>query len=514
MSSATVTLPELRWPERVAAVAAVLGAAGADLERVWIVGGAVRDALLGRPVHDLDLATAGGGLNLARAVADQLGGAFYPLDESRGCGRAVLPGAGGADAARFEVDVTDLRASSLAGDLAERDFTINAMAVPLANLQVIVDPLGGRGDLAARRVRATSAAALAADGVRGVRGVRLAAQLGFAVEAATRAWIRAAAPHLHAVAAERVGAELLKCFAAPGTATALADLLALDLLTIMVPEVAPLLGLTQSPPHRHDVWDHTLQVVASAERLRDLVAGDLPADDYEAVVAATLAPLRTACEARLGRRLGVDRPAGPLLEVAALFHDAAKPTTRSVGPDGRIHFYGHEVRGAEVASARLLALRFSRDETAFVAAVVRHHLRPRQLDRSEPLPPRELHRFHRATDGVGVEVGLLSLADNLTKYAARGQLAAWQQLVSRVGELLAAFFERHAEVVAPPALLGGRDLLALGMTPGPAVGELLAALTEAQAVGEVGDRASALAWVARRLTALAPAAAPTAADYR
>lgn len=274
-------VPELRWPERVAAVAAVLGAAGADLERVWIVGGAVRDALLGRPVHDLDLATAGGGLSLARAVADQLGGAFYPLDESRGCGRAVLPGASGADTSRFEVDVTDLRASSLAGDLAERDFTINAMAVPLADLQAIVDPLGGRADLAGpaacaplrRRRRSALTACAASAACVWPRSSASPSRRRRAPGYGRRRRVRAGQT------AERVGAELLKCFAAPGTATALADLLVLDLLAIMVPEVAPMVGSTQSPPHRHDVWDHTLQVVASAERLRDLAAGGLPSDD-------------------------------------------------------------------------------------------------------------------------------------------------------------------------------------------------------------------------------------------
>ncbi|HEV8241774.1 MAG TPA: HD domain-containing protein [Thermoanaerobaculia bacterium] len=494
----------------------------------YLVGGAVRDLLLGRPLVDFDLAVPRGAVALARRLADGLGAAFVALDDERGVARVVWEREGG----RLEVDVADFRAEDLEGDLRARDLTINAMAMPLdggrdaAAVPELIDPAGGRRDLRDGVVRLLSPAVLRDDPLRTLRAVRVAAQLGFRLDADSAAWIAEAAPLLPSAAPERIREELWKCIVAPCPAATLRRLDELGLLAIVLPEVVPAHGMAQSPPHREDVWEHSLSVVEQTAKVIALVQqlaagdtesatnallqrgvvdadravaesgiarGDEPTGGADPDLAAALAPFASPLAERLARPFAADHQARGLLLLAALFHDLGKPRAQSVGEDGRIHFYGHEQAGARLAADRLDALRFAQAEVQQVSAIVRHHMRPLQLQRPAPLSPRSLHRYHRATGEVGPEVCLLSLADNLAKGAERTH-GAWPVFLARVGELLDAFFFRHDELVAPPPLLRGGELAAeLGVAPGPWTGELLRALAESQATGEVRTREEALA---------------------
>jgi poly(A) polymerase/tRNA nucleotidyltransferase (CCA-adding enzyme) len=269
------------------------------------------------------------------------------------------------------------------------------------------------------------------------------------------------------------------------------------LLAIVLPEVGPAHGMAQSPPHREDVWEHCLSVVeqtaAVIALVRRLAAGE-SAGDADPMLAAALAPFAAPIAERLARPLAAERQSRGHLLLAALFHDLGKPRTKSVGEDARIHFYGHEEVGARLASARLTELRFAQAEVQQVSGIVRHHMRPLQLQRPTPLSLRSLHRYHHATGDVGPEVCLLSLADNLAKGTARTR-GHWPDFVARVAELLDAYFFRHDELVAPvPLLRGGELMTELGAPAGPWIGELLRALAEGQAAGEVRTREEAAAF--------------------
>ena len=480
----------------------------------WLVGGAVRDLLLGRPLKDLDLAVPRGGLPFARELARALGAAFVPLDEARGVARVVRE----RDGERLEVDVADFRAAGLEADLRARDVTINAMALSIAEPVRLVDPSGGREDLARGVVRLLGPEVLADDPLRSLRAVRLVAQLGFRLDEGSAGWIEAAAASLAGVAGERLRDELWKCLVAPAPAATLRLLDRLGLLAVVLPETAAARGEAQSAPHRHDVWEHTLAVVDRVARVAGLVeriAADghpgegspsgaglapLPAGDREPIpgdLPGALAPYATALAGRLARPLAADRTVRGHLLLAALFHDLGKPRTRSVGEDGRIHFYGHAEAGARLAEERLLALRFALEEVAWVTRLVRHHMRPLQLKGPEPLSRRAIHRYHRAAGEVAPELCLLSIGDNLAKGGARTR-SEWPLFLPRVIELLDAYFHRHDELVAPPRLLSGDEVVALaGRPPGAWVGQALRDLTEAQAVGRVADREAAERWVRR-----------------
>ncbi len=495
LMSICIPLPE--WPlQRIYALAAVRGV------RVWSVGGAVRDALLGRPVHDWDFAVDRDALGLARAVADVLGGAYFPLDAERDTGRVILTAANGT---RLELDFAVLRGATLEADLRARDFTVNALA--LDERGTLTDPTGGRADLEARLIRATSNRAFQDDPVRLLRAVRMEAELGFEIEPQTATWIRRDAPLLARPAAERVRDEFVRIVAMDSAAVPLQRLDEFGLLSHVVPELEALKGLTQSPPHRFDVWRHTLVVVDTLERVIAAVTGQevgpcALADAPRAAwgdLARVLGQFASDVCARLAVEVSGGRDQALLLKLAALLHDIGKPRTWSQDENDRIHFYNHEPVGARMAAARLRTLRFSRDEVERVYVMVRQHLRPSHLARAKRITRRAIYRYFRATDDVGIEVVLLNLADHLATWGPHLQERRWARRLETAETLLTHYFERHAETVAPLPLITGRDLMAeLGLAEGPEVGRLLEALREAQAAGEVRTREEALA-LARQL---------------
>jgi tRNA nucleotidyltransferase/poly(A) polymerase len=468
---------------------------------VWVVGGALRDAWLRRRIRDLDFAVDGDGVAAARRVADRLGGAVYPLDNERGIGRVILS-RGGED---LTLDFSRLRGPDLAADLALRDFTLNAMAATLDAPDQLIDPLDGQGDLRGHRIRACTTTSISDDPVRGIRAVRLATDLKFRLDPATREHVRAEAAGLARVSAERRRDEFMRCLGGARPAANLRVLHSLGLLPYLVPELAALEGVTQSPPHVYDVWEHTLAVLA---RLWDVLSVLRPVHDVDTasdlilgLVSVRLGRHRAALEQHLNTPLASDRPARWLLMLAALLHDVAKPVTRSVDPDGRIRFFNHDQLGAAVTTQRLTELRLGNDEIRRASTIVAHHLRPLLLAREPALTRRAIYRFFRDTGPAGVDVALLALADYLGTHAdGPPPIDEWKALLDVCAELLTAYFEQPAVAVNPPAVITGDDLMAeLGLKPGPQIGQLLDAVREAQASGEVADRATALALVREKL---------------
>jgi putative nucleotidyltransferase with HDIG domain len=437
--------------------------------------------------YDLDVLVPADGVRIARQLADRLGGAFYALDTVRDVGRVVL-GKTTAGEQRI-VDVAAFQGDTLLDDLRGRDFTLNAMAVDLTRrIPTLIDPTGGLGDLRAGCLRAVSPHSLQRDAVRTLRGVRLSAQFGFAIEPATAALIRAAAPALAGVSAERVRDELVRLLALPGTSTSVRMLDALGLLPVVLPELLPLKGLPQ--PHRAvDGFEHTLQVLAELEHL--LPPAGEPATAHLPFREQLTSHLQVVLPGGLSRRL--------LLTVAALLHDVGKPATQSRTTDGAIHFYDHERIGADLASVVLGRLRFSRPAIGWAATVVRYHVRPLFLSREPVVSRRAVHRFFRDAGAAGVDVVALSLADHPPAGSHTGDPTG-AGLLRTAGALLEGWFERRAEVIAPRPLLSGSELVrSFGLTPGPLVGKLQRELQEAQAAGELTTVAQAREWVRRRL---------------
>lgn len=464
----------------------------------YLVGGTIRDALLSLQPSlaapcaikfDLDFAVPANGLRIARQIADWLGGAFYPLDARRDVGRVVF--SIGPCITRV-VDVARFQGDTLTDDLARRDFSVNAMALDVSQSSpVLIDPHGGYLDLQAALLRALSGQSMQADPLRCMRAVRLRAQLGFEIEAGTRALIQAAAPQLHRVSPERVRDELMKILALPAAAGSIRLMDALGLLISILPATAPLKGLAQAAPHRWDVFEHTLRTVEALEVW-------LPVDGAPAHPDLPFAE-------QIFQHLAVETTGGYrrrwLLTLAALLHDIGKPATLSVESGGRTRFIGHELAGAALSVSLLQTLRFPRQAVHRVEAVVQHHLRPLSLAWQGAVSQRAIHRFYRDLRDAGVEVAVLALADHQATVGPPSDDSEWPVLLDTVRQLLDAYFNRHHAVVAPPPLLDGHELVQqFGLAPGPQLGQLLAALREAQAAGVVTTREQAQAWVREHLT--------------
>jgi len=461
------------------AAAEVMGESGSP---AWLVGGSVRDALLGRPLRDLDIALPGGSLAVGRRLADRLAAAFVPLGEPHGVARVVVPGP-----TPTLVDFADFRGPTLEDDLVGRDVTVNALAVSLEELirgaAPVVDPTGGLADLAARRLRACRPSAFTDDPVRVLRLLRLAHGLGFRVEPHTERLARKAVPALSTVAGERVRDELTRLLQLPRSMPALRDAEAWSVLLALLPEVSAMRTTTQSAPHRFTVWEHSLRALEAV----DVLLADL----------ALLAPHDARVAAHLAEPLGSGLTRREVLKLAVLLHDVAKPETRTVDPDGRVRFSGHDRLGAERVAEIAARLRWPRRASEVLERLVRQHLRPMHLGMLEVISRRARHRFFRDLGDEVPDLVCLTIADAA---ATDGRMPAMvhRGATRTLLESLLGGQPEAAREAAEPSLIRGEDVMtAFGLAPGPEVGRLLARAREAQALGLVRTREEALAWLLR-----------------
>jgi poly(A) polymerase len=448
----------------------------------WLVGGAPRDRVLGRETFDLDVIVGGPPEDAARAIARTAGGAAcFELSEDFSGWRIV------ARDHAWQVDVQPLRGGSLSADLRLRDFTVGAIAEPVAGGELI-DPLGGLADLAERRLRMGYPQAFADDPLRVLRLVRLALDLDLESDPDTARAARAAAPDLRGVSGERVFMELRRILASHRALDGLILMDSLGITDAVLPEIGALRGVEQSRYHHRDVHGHTLEVLERTIALQADPAGVLGAPELAEPVATLLA-----------ESLADELTRGDALRWGALLHDAAKPLTRAVRPfDRRVTFLGHDARGADLARSVLERLRASERLRAHVAALVRHHLRLGFLVHApQPLARRTVFDYLQATTPVEVDVTLLSVADRL---ATRGDRAAEaiDAHMRLARPLLADALSWRAQGPPPPLWRGDELAAALNIPTGPRVGEVLRELAAAQYAGEIVTSEQALAH-ARRL---------------
>lgn len=444
-----------------------------------MVGGAVRDWALGRPVKDVDLAVEGDVAAFGRTLAHDIGGHFFVMHPASLTARVVRPDGAWLDL----VPLTD----SLEANLRRRDFTVNAMAAPpeefaealrmkppASRPKWLVDPVGGWDDLKSEVIRAANPRAIEEDTVRAVRGLRLAVTCGFTLEAATEALIRGAAPALASAAPERVRDEWLLALEAPEPVVAVRLSAGLGILDVVLPEWREMSGVEQNGYHHLDVWEHTLAVLGHAG------THDLP-DDLRTRVSDWTNETLTAPHRRLG-----------LYRLAILLHDSGKPPTRSAdSEDGRIHFFGHERVGAVIATEWARRWKLSSRERTFVADTVGLHMRPGALTTGN-VSPRAIRRFFRDAGHAVPGLLLLNVADRLGALGPETTEAEFRAQADGSWRLMRQWFDSLAATTLPLPV-SGRDLMsAFGLAPGPTVGRLLAELQEIHADAPFPDKAAVL----------------------
>jgi putative nucleotidyltransferase with HDIG domain len=305
-------------------------------------------------------------------------------------------------------------------------------------------------------------------------------------------------PGLRSISPERQRDELLRIMNGPQPHTSIRALEMLGVLPYVLPELPDLFGVTQSAPHIKDVWNHTLDTLRLLEGVLNMLStthnpqgsGNLMLGQ----LSMRLGRFRTQINQHLDAEIVTDRPTKALLFWAALYHDVAKPQTRMVEETGRVRFFNHDEIGAEIITRRAEAFHLSKTEIQHLALIIRHHMRPSFLSHAEGGPSkRAIYRFFRDTGEAGVDICLLSLADVWATYGPTLPQERWERQIETVRSLLAAWWEKPEDTVAPLALITGKDLINdLKLTPGPVIGEILEAVREAQAVGEVKSRTEAV----------------------
>jgi poly(A) polymerase len=443
----------------------------------WVVGGTVRDELLGRPIRDVDVAVDGDPEPPARAVASAVGGPVFPLSETFGAWRVIERSTGRI------YDFSPLQGETIEHDLGMRDFTVNAIGRPLTAGELI-DPFGGRADLEAGTLRVLGRAAYESDPVRPLRLARFAAELGFSPEPETERLTAEAATRTREAAGERVFAELRRLVLAPGVLAGLELADRLGLVRAVLPELADLHDVEQSDYHHLDVYGHTIEVL---ERLIGM----------EGRLEDVFGPLGKRVAAVLAEPLADELTRGEALRFGALLHDIGKPATRAVRPEGRITFLGHDRVGQRMIRDLCRRLRTSERLGGFLGALTRHHLTLGFLVHERPLDRRAIYRYLTSTAPVEVEVTLFSCADRLATRGRHGDRATRAHL-DLARELMAAALDWRAGGAPRPPLRGDELARELDIEPGPELGRLLAQLEEAAYAGEAGTRDEAVA-LARRL---------------
>lgn len=434
---------------------------------LWLVGGAVRDVLLDRPLSDWDLVTTGDAEQTARAYAKSVGAPVFPLSERHGAWRVV-----GED---HEVDITGAP-DGITADLLRRDLTVNAIAVRVADGETLAVP-GALDDLDERVLRVVSDSSFQDDPLRLLRLVRLSIELDLTVVPETAALAQRDAARASEPAGERQRAELERILVSRDPVDGFRFLDQLGLLGVVLPEVKALASVEQNRYHHLDVLDHTLQVLDAATDLieqPEFVFGAAAPD----VAAALSEPLDADCDVALAVRWG------------ALLHDIAKPYTRAEFENGHIGFPGHAQQGAEMAAAILERLRYSSAMQKCVALLVREHLRLGFLVPEGELDARAVHRYRVATEPWAIASVVVSLAD---RWSTRG-IRARQRWIRRHEQLAIEMTQALTVPVPAPLIRGDALAEAIGCEPGPTIGVLLAQIAEEQAAGTIANEAEAIAF--------------------
>ena len=472
----------------------------------YLVGGAVRDRLMGRASgSDIDLAVAGDAVALGRELAGEVGGSLAPLSVPRGMMRVVLPpnrdgnGDRDGDASGEQGQIIDLSGFSgdIEGDLGRRDFTINAMAVRLSDWQgddfggAVIDPCNGRGDLTRKTIRAVNPGVFGEDPGRMLRAVRLSGELGLRIEPDTVRLIAANPGWLRMVSPPRVRDEFLRILAPKGARGRIEALDHLGLLEQIIPELMATKGVDQPKMHYWDVWGHTMHTVEAVE---GVTGGHQNSPVYSCV------PWTPASEAYFARKVSDGHTRRTILKLAALFHDIAKPQTKTLEPDGRTRFFGHSEQGADIAELRLTVLRLSNRGIDLVSPMVKHHLRPSNMSEKNEWPSnRAIYRYFRDTGDVAIDTLYLCLADYL---GAKGPELAHPEWIEHARMIAHVLYTGTQEPVAVTTarLISGHDLMSrFQLQPGPRIGCLLETIEEARAAGEIENQEQALELAATTL---------------
>ncbi len=501
--------------------------------QAYLVGGSVRDLLLNKTCTDWDIVISGDAPTLSRRLANRLNSSYAYMHEK--ASRITVKQA----SQTFTLDVAPLQGRSIEANLRQRDFTINAIASPLSETihsfieasetrapargmplpydaasygkgtpfadaltsLPLIDPLGGASDLVTGVLRVVKDDVFRQDTLRLLRAIRFATRYNLTIEKTTQELLRRDSSLLLLSAPERIRAELYALLEPEGATERLHLLDSYNLFAPLFPEFGPARGMQQPSLHHWDVFEHSLQTVASLERLTRLLTLTT-----EEIIETTsidrgrddLVAIQTLLhEAEVEGYFQFANLSSPVMKLSALLHDIGKTTTQVIQEDGKITFYGHPQAGVPLVQNIARRLSLSTQDQRLIRQVVANHMRPGQLSH-DSVTPRAVRRYFVDLGPTGIPVALVALADHLAMRGPEPLTEAWTNHVSTVRLLLTRYI-REREVTLPPHLVQPEELMRkLNVPPGPIVGTLLEQIAEARADGLIHSKEDAF-WFAQEL---------------
>ncbi|MEO0136335.1 MAG: HD domain-containing protein [candidate division WOR-3 bacterium] len=415
-------------------------------QKLYLVGGTIRDLFLGIKPKDYDFAVSGSGINFARRVAKTIKGAFVLLSAEDDEARVVKDGII-YDFIGFKDDIIN--------DLNRRDFTINALAVDLDNLELL-DPAGGLKDLRNRIIRPTTKSSLQEDPLRILRAFRFALELNFKIDETF--YLLAQNISLQDIAAERIGYEFIRITSADHSYEMILKMNEMGLFQQLFPEAGKII-------EDQLLWGHSLNTYRALEIL------------MEKGFFKNLEP-------EFSNYFALDKRKA-LLKIAGLFHDVAKPDTFLI-KEGDVHFYGHDTKGARIVEViGYKRLKLSRNDVQVMKKLVKEHMRPHLLAANQELTDRAIRRFFRDLGEDYFGAMMLAWADG---YATGGRTRHLEKIFIRMIEL------KRADEAKPKVerLVNGYDLIAIGLKPGPIFKIILQELLDLQLEGKIKTKEEGL----------------------
>lgn len=443
----------------------------------YLCGGTVRDLLLQRPIHDIDLVLSHSVIDVAKKFAASMRRPYFVMDRERRVVRVVCE--------TGNWDLTGFRNGSIEGDLKKRDFTVNAMAIlwddfyPSRSTARVIDPFSGQDDMNRRLVRPVDEVSLSDDPLRILRAFRIAAELNFEMDPSVTVQMDQVHDSITRVAEERITEELDRILLQPEAARVWKALGERPVFDSLFPELKPMKGCEQGGYHHLDVWEHSVEALAKLETLLSSLSEHFP--EHEA-------PLQEYLNSVAGT---LDRRR--LLKWAILLHDMGKPQTRELREEGRWKFHGHEHTGEELAEGFLKRLKFAKKDAQVICLLINQHLRPLQFFNQVERSPDDFFRFFRKLGTEALGAILVAYGDIAASRGPLANPARNHEFLILAQDLLLFYFKVYYPAVNTPELVKGRDLMAvLQMKPGPDMGQLLKEIRELQLSGALQSREQAL----------------------
>uniref|UniRef100_A0A7V3RFX5 CCA tRNA nucleotidyltransferase n=1 Tax=candidate division WOR-3 bacterium TaxID=2052148 RepID=A0A7V3RFX5_UNCW3 len=416
-------------------------------QKIYLVGGAIRDFLLGIKPNDYDFSVSSSGISFARRVARVMNGAFVLLSEEDDEARVVKDNVI-YDFIGFKGDIRE--------DLNRRDFTINAIAIDLDTFGLL-DPHNGLEDIKRRNIRPVSENSLFDDPLRVLRGFRFALELGFGID--KKFYKLAKSVSLENIAGERIGYEFMRIVSAPDSYKFILKMNELGIFLQIFPEAKKII-------EDGFLWGHSLNTYYALEILMEKGF------------------FKEKFEPEFNQYFSIPRRK-PLLKIAGLFHDVAKPDTFLIN-NGDVHFYGHDTKGARIVEIiGYKRLKLSRSDVQMIKKLVKEHMRPHLLATNDELTDRAIRRFFRDLGDDYFGAMMLAWADG---YATGGRTRHLEEKFTRMIEL------KRADDAKPKVerLVNGYDLIALGLKPGPIFKIILQELFDMQLEGRIKTKEEGL----------------------